>query len=248
MISRLTVKIKKEEGFPLFYNNAPLFHGYIMETCKKEYADFLHLQGLKPYSQNVFMLNDEYIWQINTLNEEARENIILPLIERLNKDGFINITYKDHKYIPYEYNLKEIKDLNEYINSFYKEEKSRVIKVKFVTPTSFKSFGENVFVPDIRLIVKSMVNKADSFLPVTLKDEETMEILINNISLKDFNIKSTMFKSSDVGIKSFIGNVSFYVKGPKPLLSLTYLLFDFASYAGIGVKSPQGMGCIKMLL
>ena len=57
-----------------------------------------------------------------------------------------------------------------------------------------------------------------------------------------------MFKSSDVGIKSFIGNVSFYVKGPKPLLSLTHLLFDFSSYAGIGVKSPQGMGCIKMLL
>lgn len=51
----------------LSFQKSSLLQGVIMEQVSPEYAEKLHLDGIKPYSQSVRVLNGKTIWQINTL-------------------------------------------------------------------------------------------------------------------------------------------------------------------------------------
>ena len=51
MLGKLELKLRCAEE--LNYQMASLFHGVLMELIPSEYADYLHLSQLHPYSQHV---------------------------------------------------------------------------------------------------------------------------------------------------------------------------------------------------
>lgn len=53
MLSTLEIKLQPKTNFVVSHHTAPLFHGALMELIAPDYADCLHKQGLKPYSQTV---------------------------------------------------------------------------------------------------------------------------------------------------------------------------------------------------
>ena len=247
MLNRADIILPKENNADLDYNFGSLLHGYIMENIG-DYADALHAQGIKPYSQFVFYDKNQdcYVWRINTLSKSAYENIILPLKESVKKGIHIKNKNCDLVYTK----ILEYKqtDGNEFLKQYYKEnEAKKSICVKFVTPCSFSSFKEHVFVPDIRLTVKSLMSKAEAYMEVSVKDEDALNALIENVKLKEYSIKSTVYYLNTVKIKSFIGSVTYSLEGPDMLRRLAAMLFAYGEYSGIGVKSAQGMGGIEIL-
>ena len=74
MLSRLTMKLKSKKE--LTYNQASLFQGALMEIISPEYAEQMHSGGLNPYSQYLKREKDDWYWTIQTVTQEAKEEMI----------------------------------------------------------------------------------------------------------------------------------------------------------------------------
>lgn len=59
-----------------------IMQGVLMERIDHDYATYLHKQNLRPYSQYIFFSKKQHclIWRISTLNQQAHDEIILPLL------------------------------------------------------------------------------------------------------------------------------------------------------------------------
>ena len=75
------------------YKISSLLHGVLMQYISLEYADELHKNGLKPYTQHFEIEEENIIWTITTLTEEAKKNIIDKLVAA-NPDE-LYLEYKD---------------------------------------------------------------------------------------------------------------------------------------------------------
>lgn len=64
---------------------ASLFHGVLMELTPSEYADYLHLSQLHPYSQHLEYKGESWYWIICGLNKEAVQTIIVDSMWNVNK-------------------------------------------------------------------------------------------------------------------------------------------------------------------
>ena len=78
MYAELQMELETKE---INYRQSSNLQGVIMENISPEYAARLHGNQLNPYSQCITRENNSTIWTIKTLNEEAYENIIMPLSE-----------------------------------------------------------------------------------------------------------------------------------------------------------------------
>ena len=74
MLARLEMKLKCEEE--LNYQMSSLFHGVLMELLPKEYADYLHLSQLHPYTQHLEYRENNWYWVVCCLNKETTKRII----------------------------------------------------------------------------------------------------------------------------------------------------------------------------
>ena len=75
MLAKLELKIKAEQE--ITYPMASLFHGVLIEMLPEEYAEYLHLSQLHPYTQHLEFREGMWYWVICTLNDEATKIIIL---------------------------------------------------------------------------------------------------------------------------------------------------------------------------
>ena len=242
MLARLEITLDNPDKVRLNHNISSLFQGAIIELINPNYAEILHKDGLKPYSQHIKFDNKGIKWIINTLNQEAYENIIRPLLD------VENITLK-HKDLTLRINNKSetTKSYDNLINEKYDSKNKCFIKVRFETPTAFKSKGKYVFYPDLRLIFQSLINKFnDVSLLYKIQDENLLEKLIDNSHIVNYKLKSTKFYLERVRINSFVGEITIKVNGKQELINVANLLFTYGEYSGIGIKNALGMGGINL--
>jgi len=249
MIATLKMSINPKNNKCLNYNVASLLHGVIMEMLDPAYCNFLHKSSLKPFTQYIIKAKDsnKYIWTINTLNLQAYEKIIKPM----EKDSFnfFKINYKDIDVIIEEkqVNSMHYKDL---INKFYIEETpSSIVKIRFITPTAFKSMGEYCFIPSFKLLYKSIMNKYDTFSnSFTISSDEVLETLVEKTKIVDYALRSARFHLEGTKIPSFIGEITLKINGPETMISLVSMLFEYSKWCGIGIKTALGMGAVDVYL
>ena len=76
MITHLEIALS-ETDLELNTNMSSVMHGAIMEIVSGEFAEEMHKQAIRPYSQSVYKIADnKWIWSINALNDYAAQNII----------------------------------------------------------------------------------------------------------------------------------------------------------------------------
>ncbi len=243
MLSTIRITLESEEK--ITYQKSSLFHGVLMEKLDAPYADELHEQGLKPYSQYVLLNRDKCIWQIHTLNKRAYENIILPVL----KEDFQSVELKHDSC---KVNLKEktltVSSYQSLVDTYYLGTGSRYIHIRFVTPTSFKRDGSYVIYPDISLIYRSLMSKYDAFAEgQSMQSEEALKDLTDYSSIIRYDLKSMAYYLEGVKIPSFIGTVVIKINGPQALVNLAHLLFRYGEFSGIGIKTALGMGAIQVV-
>lgn len=237
MLSKLILSFDRSEVGQVYPSFAEKLHGALMENLDVETANDLHQPGLKPYSQHLSFTKESINWHIHGLNVYAYERILQQLtdkdaffLEALNKE--LQVQEKRLEQVTYD----------QFFKKFFLTEGDRKVSIRFRTATAFKRQGAYVNYPDLGLIIQSIVNKHDQFMPSTIFSEETMAHFLDHAELNAYRVQSARYRIGNVFIPGFIGNIEFYIKGPQQLVNLLNYMFQFAEYSGVGIKASLGMG------
>lgn len=220
-----------------------LFHGVLMENIPSEYADYVHYSQLHPYTQHLEINKECTKWVVTCLNDQAREYIIEQGIDNLNefdlKRQNIHVRIIDRM----ESTLSE----QELTHQFYNEQASNLVRIRFVTPTAFKQAGRYLFLPDIRCIYQSLMNKYDASAESNvMMDEEVLDQLTEDTFMTGYRLQSVSFQLEGVRIPAFIGEVRWKIKGPQTMVNYANMLLKFGTFSGVGIKTSLGMGAVEI--
>ncbi len=244
MLAQLRMKLKPDcSGFG-YYQSSNL-QGVLMEQINSDYAEKLHQQGWKPYSQFLYCKNEEFWWFLHTWTKEAYHEILLPLQDsdfvsfQIKKKGIqVSILQKEISILPKKALMEE----------FYSHESSRYLSIEFLSPTAFKQNGRYVNYPDLRLIFQSLMNKYSAgSSELNMFDEETLEQLVSNMFISRYSLHSVSFPLEGVRIPAFMGTMTIRVNGTKTMANYARLLLRFGEYSGVGIKTGMGMGAVKWI-
>lgn len=124
-------------------------------------------------------------------------------------------------------------------------------RVRFATPTAFKSKGRYTIMPDVRLIFQNLLmHYNQAYAGDSEIDSETLEYLTERVSITSYNLRSRYFpRTMDRSdkIPAFAGTVTLRAHGPQSLQGLVAMLLTFGEAAGVGVKTSMGMGGMQLL-
>ena len=242
MLAELCISVEPDVSDFGYYQSSNM-QGILMEQIDADYAEILHEQGLKPYSQYV-RNRENPEWVIHTYTEEAYRQIILPLMREdfdsavIEKKGIhLKLIQKQLRTVPKKSLLEE----------FYDKSSERYFVIEFLTPTSFKSGGRYVIMPNMRYICQSLMNKYSAVSEeMEMYDEETLEQVTENSSIVRYRLQSTFFPMEGVKIPAFIGSVGIRMYGTDTMARYVRLLLKFGEYSGVGIKTAIGMGAIRV--
>lgn len=242
MLAELRMKLESDKPELGYYQSSNM-QGVLMERLENEYAERLHEQGLKPYSQYLWG-GEEKEWIVHTFTQDAYQNIMVPLL-----DGRFTEFVIEKKEIPVKIREKALKTANmqDLLGEFYSGKCNRYLNLEFLTPTSFKSDGRYVIMPDARYIYQSLMNKySAASSEMDMYDEETLEQLVDSSRIVGYKLRSTFFPLEGVKIPSFKGEMSIKVGGTETMAKYARLLARFGEYSGVGIKTAMGMGGLKI--
>lgn len=217
-----------------------LMQGVLMQRIDPAYGEILHRSELKPYSQYISFGESGITWTVQTLTEEAEKQIIDPLLT----SDFSSV-YLEHKDLELPILSKTVTHLTEeeLMKQTFFAECPRRIRVRFVTPCSFKSQGMYQIFPSIRLIFQSLVNKYDAMSEQnTVFYPELLEDLEQNTIITEYNLRSRRFGIEGISIPSYQGHITLKMSGPQQMVNLMHMLLHFGTYSGVGIKTAMGMG------
>lgn len=245
MLAKLQMVLEAENKERMPYKKAVVLQSILMSKINQEYAEFMHESGLHPYSQSIEVKAGKNVWSIFTTNIEAYEQIIKPLASAKFEEFFIE---KDQCRVwVREKELAKIKKA-ELTEKYYFEDASRCIEIEFITPVAFKSQNQYVFYPNLRLIYQSLVNKYEA---VSGSENVNLyvwiEQLVQNTSVKQYNLKSCYYQVGKARIPAFMGKMKLGIEGSQSIVNFANLLFEFGEYSGLGIKTAMGMGNMKII-
>lgn len=241
MLAELRMELKMDKPGFGYYQSSNM-QGVLMEQIDSSYAEYLHRQGLNPYSQYI-VSGEKNEWVIKTLTREAYQYIVLPLLDEHFTDFVI-----EKKDIQIKICNKTSKTMEKQVlmDEFYQKEYSRYMDLEFLTPTAFKSNGRYVIIPEIKYIFQSLMNKySAASAEMDMYDEDTLEQLVQNSSIIQYKLRSVYFPMEGIKIPSFKGELGIKVNGTATMAKYARLLIRFGEYSGIGIKTAMGMGGIK---
>lgn len=226
-----------------------ILQGALMEIIGVETAKKLHSEGFRPYSQFVYFDKNRNIpiWRVNALNDWACEKILAPL-------SYQRQIFLRHK--NYRVNFLECKiiseesytDMTERFMSDYAPI-SKGVDIDFITTASFRRDERYVVFPEIYLIVQSLLNRWNNFSTTfTVEGEDLPHVLADFFTVKEYNFYSQVFLLEHQKVAGFCGRMSANLNGDITANKLLGLLFEYANYSGIGIKTALGMGAVKTKL
>ena len=243
MLAELKMKLDVDQRDFGYYQSSNM-QGVLMEQIAPEYAERLHEQGLKPYSQYIIVGKEEKVWVIKTYTKEAYENIIVPLLD--GKFTAYTINKKQMHVTICEKTVRTVQQ-QALLEEFYSDSYNRYLNLEFLTPTAFKSNGKYMIMPDMRYIYQSLMNKySAASANMQLYDDDTLEQLTTNSQIVRYRLRSTFFPMEGVKIPAFQGEIGVKVTGTTTMAKYAKLLVRFGEYSGVGIKTSVGMGALKI--
>ncbi|MCK9225545.1 MAG: CRISPR-associated endoribonuclease Cas6, partial [Candidatus Muirbacterium halophilum] len=177
-----------------------------------------------------------------------KDNIYSAFIDTIIKSKKINIDKKEFEItnIIFAQSSKSRYSRIDEIESLEYNGKSELekITVRFISPTFFKKNKTHIVIPDMGLILKSIVKKYNSIISEEYNIQNIEEIA-ERIQISYLNIKTKTSNLKKIDLIGFTGRIVLELKN----LSLkerkkVYKLFRFAYYSGVGAKTAFGFGQI----
>lgn len=245
MLSKLRMKLETDDNTISYYQSSNL-QGVLMEQIDSIYAETLHQQGLHSYSQHIEQSEQGVFWIVKTLNKEAYQNIVLPLLAE-DFQGF----QIEKKNLTVRISKKDLVTVNkqDLLEEFYQKPADKLLHIEFLTPTAFKRQGRYVIMPDLRLLYQSFMNKYSACSEdMEMYDEETLEQMVACSDIVQYRLKSCFFPMEGVKIPAWKGEITIRIFGTDTLARYVRFLVRFGEYSGVGIKTAMGMGAIRLKL
>lgn len=238
------LEMRLEGSLEISNQMASTFHGALMEMLPQEYAEELHESRLHPYTQHLERRAGDWYWVVTALNEKASSIILKDTL--LRREG---VDLKRHEtYLSID--QKKYQELSEaeLAQAFYEGNSGKYISIRFVTPAAFKRNGLYLNYPDIQSIYSNLMNKYDASNDQdSMKDEDTLEQLVQHTTVARYRLHSTVFCLEGIRIPAFAGEMTLRIGGNRTMCSFARMLFRFGEYSGIGIKTSLGMGAIELV-
>jgi CRISPR-associated endoribonuclease Cas6 len=237
--------LQQEAAAHLTSSSASLLQGFLMQTIDREYGERLHRSELKPYSQYLSVTPEKVTWVLHTLNAEAEK-------ELLQNPAMQNLTgiYLEQKQLEIGVAAQSCTRLSmqELMQQTFFAQCPRIVRIRFVTPTSFKSGGEYQIYPTVRLLFQSLIKKYDAVSEATeIYTPEVLRDLEENIAVIGYRLRSTFFGVEGVKVPAFVGELTIKIGGPQQLVNLAWMLLRFGTFSGAGIKTAMGMGGLELV-
>ena len=222
-----------------------LLHGALMERLPKDLAAMLHEQDMRPYSQSVLWDKEGGFarWRIGVVGDAAGEAIG----EALRQGDGIFLRQKGYEVRLGERKLLAESSFEEIADTFFLQETPpKGAEISFCTPTSFKREGRYVMLPDFFLICQSLLMRWNRFAKeVYLYGEDLMERMALACQLSQYALHSVPFSVEGHTIRGFCGTMRVRFFGTDGMRRILGMLFSFAPFVGIGIKTALGMGAVE---
>lgn len=241
MPAKLKITFKNGDKNLIPTNASSLFHGFIMEVINPNYADYLHNNSINSFSQCIYIDNDKPVWEINTLNGEAKEQIIDVLCNNVE-----NI-YLRQKDLTLNVEDKTIISETAYGNILENAINSRQIKIDIKTPISFKQNGRYINHIDLEMMFNNLIRKFESFSNIELNKCELIEAINKNVEISEYKLRSTYFHVEGIKIPAFTGTFTLKMKNYRELNEMVNALVDYGEFSGVGIKTALGMGNVRKI-
>ncbi|MEN3008997.1 CRISPR-associated endoribonuclease Cas6 [Pseudothermotoga sp.] len=251
-----------DEGVYDFYPGQKV-HSFFLNLISKsdpKMAKSLHDEKKeKPFTVSSFLgLNvDEpihirkhsfYFIRITMLNDEILDSMIASILEKNALRQELKIGNIPYKMIEIFFD-KEYSKWAAHASAqelFLSSSSSNLIKLRFHTPTLFRSGDEHNRYPTPVKVFTSLLRKFNKFSE--FKIEQQIEEQFNEISILEKKTTSKRVIFKDFYLEGFIGDVTFKVPDHNQrLLKIVNVLADFAFFAGVGYKTTMGLGQIERL-
>ncbi len=223
-----------------------ILQGALMEILDSNSAKELHNEGLRPYSQCVYFdrNNNVPIWRVNVLNDWACEKILVPLTQQRQ----IFLKHKNYRVDLLQNKIVADESYEDMAERFMNDSApiSNGVDVDFLTTASFRREGRYVIFPEIYLILQSLLNRWNSFSNLfVVEGEDLPRVLANFFTVNEYDFHSQIFLLEHQKITGFYGRMDANFEGDNTTKRLLGLLFEYARYSGIGIKTALGMGAVK---
>ena len=206
-------------------------HGAAMGLVKREYAEFLHLRELHPFSIYAVPSEEGHtIMRVSALNDEAWCII----------EGFLRVReltiYGADKPLHIEPQSIAPPLKASAAGELLKGDDCRMI---FASPAMYKSNGKVCFLPELEMFFLSVIRKYNKFENDELVFEEFRKAFAEG-NIKDYELKSTVFNAGGNMFRGMTGFVDYIF--PKSRAELVKRVLAYATYCGVGGKTGMGMG------
>lgn len=222
-----------------------ILHGALMERLPKALAARLHEQDMRPYSQSVSWDRDGGFarWRIGVVGEEAGGAIEAAL----RQGGEIFLRQKGYAVRLGELHLLERRSFSEIADEFFLPETApKGVELSLLTPTSFKREGRYVMLPEFFLICQSLLLRWNRFsAEIQLHEDDLAQKLAAACALSQYTLHSAPFSVEAHTIRGFRGDLRVRFFGADAVRRILGMLFSFAPFVGIGIKTALGMGAVK---
>lgn len=246
MIQSLKIKFAAPTGVKLTQSVCSLLHGVLMEHIDSDYADVLHTQSLRPYSQRFYFDRESnaLYWQLNALNAQAKDELLtaafaLPekvLLRQKNMElqivGKEYLSATDYEALAEKY--------------FAHPLAGKYLHMHFLTSCAFKSEGQYVIFPQPQFILGSLVKRWNAFADSNkLEAPGVAQDLAQEVYVADYRLRMQAFSVDGARIPAFRGDYTLGMKNNLMSNRIIAMLGEYANYCGVGIKTALGMGAVR---
>ncbi|MBD1847535.1 CRISPR-associated endoribonuclease Cas6 [Cyanobacteria bacterium FACHB-63] len=121
-------------------------------------------------------------------------------------------------------------------------DRGRQIKLQFCTPTTFRQTQYDSALPTKELVFQSLLRRWNQYSGIPFS-----EAVIEPLYPSYFDIRTEIVMDSRSKLIGCVGEVTFKILGEVDVETIRQInaLADFAMYAGVGRKTPMGMGMVR---
>ena len=122
----------------------------------------------------------------------------------------------------------------------------RKVQLRFFSPTTFRSNGRNLPFPLPRRVFSALGQKWNAYAPIHL-GEEVARVAEEVMSLSAYELRTHILDFGKYRQVGFVGACEFRVQPPQEDIwaRVLMLLAEFTFFAGVGYKTPMGMGQVR---
>jgi len=213
----------------------------LLKRAPADFGENVHQDSVTPISQFFSCRDGRPVWTVTLLGESCEQSMgsVLEQIDTFELTGEkirLQVT---------ERTCARIADAEELLRMAAGH--NGVHHLRFETAAAFKSQGQYVNLPTMRLVVQSLIKKWNGSIPecpIEDEDGQGMEAIAAGLRCRDFRLQNRTYWVKGRPVPGFVGSLTVEncLEGFHRQVGDALLIF--AEFSGIGIKTTLGMGGI----